>query len=242
MHASVTMGGETSSKIIETAARLLRDEGPSAVTTRGVAEAAGVQVPTIYRHFGDKDGLLDAVAEHIMSIQVSAKTEAADAAAAEAVDPLEDFRAAWQDQLRFCLENPSLFLLLSDPERVRRSAAARVGRSVLESRVRRLATTRRLRVSEGRAVELIQAALIGAIQTLLSGSAEVTDTGLADELLEAVLARILTDAPGPPDEGTVPTAIALRAVAPQLAELTAGERQVLAEWLDRVIDERQGEA
>jgi AcrR family transcriptional regulator len=34
------------------------------VTTRSVALAAGVQPPTIYRLFGDKDGLLDAVAEH----------------------------------------------------------------------------------------------------------------------------------------------------------------------------------
>jgi AcrR family transcriptional regulator len=34
------------------------------VTTRAVAEAAGVQAPTIYRLFGDENGLLDAVAEH----------------------------------------------------------------------------------------------------------------------------------------------------------------------------------
>jgi len=34
------------------------------VTTRSVALAAGVQAPTIYRLFGDKSGLLDAVVEH----------------------------------------------------------------------------------------------------------------------------------------------------------------------------------
>ena len=53
-------------QIIEAAARLLREGGALAVTTRGVADAASVQPPTIYRLFGDKDGLLDAVAEHVM--------------------------------------------------------------------------------------------------------------------------------------------------------------------------------
>ncbi|WP_338419811.1 TetR family transcriptional regulator [Streptomyces klenkii] len=33
------------------------------MTTRAVAAAAGVQAPAIYRLFGDKDGLLEAVAE-----------------------------------------------------------------------------------------------------------------------------------------------------------------------------------
>jgi AcrR family transcriptional regulator len=36
--------------------------GRRAVTTRAVAAGAGVQAPTIYRLFGDKDGLLDALA------------------------------------------------------------------------------------------------------------------------------------------------------------------------------------
>ncbi len=45
---------DTRTKLVDVAARLLRDYGPAAVTTRGVAEAAGVQAPTIYRLFGDK--------------------------------------------------------------------------------------------------------------------------------------------------------------------------------------------
>ncbi|MDQ2795770.1 MAG: TetR/AcrR family transcriptional regulator, partial [Actinomycetota bacterium] len=47
--------------MIDVAARLLQEEGPAAVTTRGVALAAGVQAPAVYRLFGDKDGLLEAV-------------------------------------------------------------------------------------------------------------------------------------------------------------------------------------
>jgi hypothetical protein len=36
-------------RIIDAAARLLQEQGPAAVTTHGVAQAAGVQAPAIYR-------------------------------------------------------------------------------------------------------------------------------------------------------------------------------------------------
>src|SRR3954464_9110065 len=108
---------DTRSRIVDVAARLLQEGGPSAVTTRGVAEAAGVQAPTIYRLFGDKDGLLDAVAEHVMASYASAKAETVRAATEDDVDPLDDLRAGWEHQIAFGLANPTLFRLLSDPNR-----------------------------------------------------------------------------------------------------------------------------
>jgi AcrR family transcriptional regulator len=47
---------------------LLRDKGATAVTTRAAAQAAGLQAPTIYRFFEDKDALLDAVAELVLTL------------------------------------------------------------------------------------------------------------------------------------------------------------------------------
>ena len=55
---------QTRAQLVAVAAHLLATHGPDAVTTRAVALAAGVQAPTIYRLFGDKNGLLGAVAEH----------------------------------------------------------------------------------------------------------------------------------------------------------------------------------
>ncbi len=138
---------DTRSKIVDAAARLLQEQGPAAVTTRGVAEAAGVQAPTIYRLFGDKDGLLDAVAEHVLATYVSAKAAIVEAASADNADPLDDLRAGWEMQIDFGVANPTLFGLLSDPARGRRSPAAQSGQHVLESRVHRIAVTGRLRVS-----------------------------------------------------------------------------------------------
>jgi AcrR family transcriptional regulator len=226
---------DTRSRIVDVAARLLREEGPAAVTTRGVAEGAGVQAPVIYRLFGDKDGLLEAVAEYVMAAFVSAKAEDVEAASAANVDPLDDLRAGWATQIAFGVANPALFRLLSDPDRALHSPAAQSGRRVLESRVHRVAVTGRLRVSERRAVGLIQAAGIGVIQTLLSTPPDQRDAGLAESMFQAVLRQILTDVPERPDGGPIATAVAFRAIAPQLDMLSEAERRLLAEWLDRAL-------
>lgn len=229
---------DTRSRIIEVAAGLLHEQGPAAVTTRGVAESAGVQAPTIYRLFGDKDGLLDAVAEHVMATYVSAKAATVDAAAAADVDPLDDLRAGWETQIDFGLANPTLYVLLSDPGRALRSPAAQSGKRVLESRVHRVALTGRLRVSEQRAVDLIHAAGTGAVLTLLSTPPEQRDPRLADDLFDAVLRRIVADAPQLPENEPMASAVALRAIAPQLDMLSDAERLLLGEWLDRALGAR----
>ncbi len=227
---------DTKSKIVDVAARLLQEQGPAAVTTRRVAERAGVQAPTIYRLFGDKDGLLDAVAEHVMATHVTAKAVIVQAALADDADPLDDLRTGWKMQIDFGVANPTLFGLLSDPARGRRSPAAQSGKDVLESRVHRIAVTGRLRVSEQRAVDLIQSAGTGTVLTILSTPAERRDPGLADGMYEAVLQQILTDAPQRATGGPTATTVAFRTIAPHLDMLSDAERQLLVEWLDRAIN------
>jgi AcrR family transcriptional regulator len=219
---------ETRENIVEVAARLLREQGAAAVTTRGVAEAAGVQAPTIYRLFGDKDGLLDAVAEHVLAVYVAEKAVAADSG-----DPVAVLRAAWHTHVGFGLANAALFSLIADPARGSRSPAAAAGMEVLRHRVRRLATTGRLRVTERRAVDLFQAAGTGTVFTLLSMAPEDRDPGLADAMYDAVMQAILTDAPALPEEGATAAAVAFRTLVPDLATLSEAERALLSEWLDR---------
>ena len=54
-------------------------------------------------------------------------------------------------------------------------------------------------------------------------------------MYEAVLRQILTDATDPVPSRLIGAAVALRAVAPELEALSHPERQLLAEWLDRVV-------
>ena len=195
-----------------------------------------MQAPAIYRLFGDKDGLLDAVAEHVLATYVSSKVAIVEGASADDVDPLDDLRAGWQMQIDFGVANPTLFRLLSDPGRGSRSPAAQSGRQVLQARIHRLAVSGRLRVSEQRAVDLIHAAGTGTVLTILSTPPEHREPGLAEGMFEAVLRQILTDAPHQAGTGPIAAAVTLRAITPHLDMLSDAERQLLAEWLDRTIE------
>jgi AcrR family transcriptional regulator len=57
---------ETRQQIVAAAARLVAAERPPDVSVPAIAEAAGVGVATVYRHFPSKDEVLDAVYDHWM--------------------------------------------------------------------------------------------------------------------------------------------------------------------------------
>lgn len=231
---------ETRARIVAAAADLLHEHGPAAVTTRAVADEAGVQAPTIYRLFGDKDGLLEAVAEHAIGVFAAEKARAVQSAAQQDTDPVEDLRTGWAMTIGFGLANPHLFALLADPERGRRSAAARAGTRLLADRVHRVAEVGRLAVPEDRAVHLVHAAGTGAVLAVLAMAPEDRDPSIADDAFAAVLDRILvpaaaTDAGSGSTDPVASAAITLRAAADGLDALSPGERVVLVEWLDRVV-------
>lgn len=232
--ADVDPPTDARSRIVEAAARLLRDGGAAGVTTRAVARAAGVPAPTIFRLFGDRDGLMDAVAEHVMATYVAAKSEQA---AHEDGDPVEDLRAAWRTHIDFGLANPDLYALLSTPGRLERSTATAAGAGVLEARVGRVAAAGLLGLSESQAVGLIHAAGTGAVFALLHQAPESRDTSLPDNMLEAVLHTVLTTTPAPHASNLAPLAITFRTAVPDLPALTAAERRLLTEWVTRAIAE-----
>ncbi|TQS40978.1 TetR/AcrR family transcriptional regulator [Cryptosporangium phraense] len=221
------MSSETRDAIIEAAARILREEGPRGVTTRAVAQAAGVQAPTIYRLFGDKDGLVEAVAEHVMSTYVASKSVSVDE------DPVVDLRAGWRVNTEFGLANPGLFTLLFNPERT--SPAVAAGSAVLRRRVHRLAQAGLLRVDEERAFQMIQAAGVGSILTLLSMPAEGRSLDLADAMFDAVCASILGSAPVTPEGDVSAVAVTFGTVIDDLPALTDAERALMAEWVGRSL-------
>lgn len=225
---------DSRSRIVAAAAHLLRTGGAKAVTTRAVAQEAGVPPPTIFRLFGDKDGLLEAVAELVLADYVATK---AATAAGEHGDPVEDLKAAWRAHIAFNLAHPDVFLLLVDPARLRRSNASSAGVEVLQGRVARIAAAGLLKVPESRAVEMIQAAGSGAVLTLVSRPEDQRDPELAEALLHAVLDQILTSTPAPPDSEPVALAVAVRAALPRFPALSDAERTLLSEWLTRTIAE-----
>jgi AcrR family transcriptional regulator len=228
---SETAGREVSrQRMVEAAADLLAREGRDAVTTRAVATAAGVQAPTIYRLFGDKDGLLEAVAEHGYATFLAAKQ-----ADAGPHDPVEDLRAGWDLSVEFGLANPELYALMyGEPRRGTNSTAFHAGMQILLGRIHRLAAGGLLRVDEELAASLIHATARGAVLTWLSLPDDRRDPALLTAMREAMISAVTLDQPAVHDTGPAGAARALRALLPEQTTLTSGERHLLGEWLDRL--------
>jgi AcrR family transcriptional regulator len=221
---------ETRAHIVAVTAGLLASGGRDAVSTRAVAAAAGTQAPTIYRLFGDKDGLLDAVAEHGFASYLAEKEIRATAG-----DPVEDLRAGWDLHVGFGLANPALYsLMYGDPRPGRKPPAAVAAFRVLQGHIRGIAAAGRLKVSERLAADLVHAAGCGTVMTLLAIPEGRRDMGLSDAAREATIAAITADAPAPAAHGPAAAANALRAGLGEVTVLTDGERHVLDEWLDRI--------
>jgi AcrR family transcriptional regulator len=197
-----------------------------------------VQAPTIYRLFGDKSGLLDAVVQHGFASYLAGKhpVTADD-------DPVENLRTGWELHVGFGLANPELFRLMHTALRTPDGRAiAAAGAGVLQARVHRVAEVGRLRVTERRAVDLIQAAGTGVVFTLIDQAAGERDATLADTAWKSVCAIILTASTDPSTAAiTSPAtaAVTLRAALPGLTALTAAERALLGDWLDRIAESQR---
>ncbi len=225
-----THAADVRTRIVMAASGLIASGGRDAATTRAVAAAADVQAPTIYRLFGDKRGLLDAVAEHGLAAYIAEKT-----AREPHPDPVQDLRDGWDIHIEFGLAHPGLFAIMSgDPHSRPLSPAVAAGMDVLRQRIRAIALAGRLRISERRAIALLQSACVGTVLTLLSEREERRDLGLSETAREAVVAAITGKAIMFANSGPSGVAATLRASLNQTSVLTSGEMHLLEELLDRI--------
>ncbi len=228
---SVT-SNDTRERIIAAAADLLDQGGREAVSTRAVSAAASVQAPAIYRLFGDKQGLLDAVATHGFASFLQSKIELD-----PGVDPVEDLRIGWDVHVGFGLAHPALYCLIyGEPRPGASPPAVLAAAAVLAEKIHRIAAAGRLGISEERAAHLVHAAGCGTTLTLIALPEAERDLALSTFAREAIIAAIVTGVPAPAPPGPVSTAILLRAMLPQSSGLTSLERALLAEWLDRIAN------
>lgn len=218
-------------RILAAAEALIAASGVEAATTRAVAAAAGVQAPALYRLFGDKEGLLDAVAEQAMAAYVARK-----GLSAPDPDPVENLRRGWDAHIAFGLEHPGIFLIMA-ARPGRDTAAMRRGLAVLQEKLRALALAGRLKTPEARASTLLQATANGTILALLRQPAAERDMSLSREAREAAIAALTGEASAAADGGGErAAATALRARLPEIGGLSPGEKLLLAELLDRIAE------
>ncbi|WP_406337170.1 TetR/AcrR family transcriptional regulator [Streptomyces sp. NBC_00649] len=220
---------EPRQRVIEAAAELLAREGRDAVTTRAVAVAAGLQPPAIYRLFGDKDGLLEAVAEHGFAKFLASKT-----VVPHPQDPIEDLRAGWDLAVEFGLDNPAMYTLMYSEPTTTSSAAFEAGMKILMGRIRRLAAGGWLRVDEELAAMIIHATARGAVLTWLSLPEDQRNPALLTTLRESMVATVTNQEPAVQAAGPAGAARALRAALPEQTVLSGAEQRLLTEWLGRL--------
>ena len=238
---NVMTSGEKVSKrdrIVHSAAELLAEGGREAVSTRSVATAAGVQAPTIYRQFGDMNGLLDEVASYGFSSYLQDKRTRK-----QTEDPVEDLRRGWDLHIGFGLASPALYTLMyGNPRPGTAPTAALEAQEILHQLVQRTAEAGRLIVTVESAVDLIHATGVGVVLNLIAIGDEKRSLALSGMARESVLATVTTDKTTEPAEQANHSrasrhAIALKAVLPGTSDtLTPSENALLSDWLDRIIN------
>jgi AcrR family transcriptional regulator len=236
--ADAQTAGALHTRIVLAAADLLEDEGLDAMSVRAVAARAGVFPPTIFRLFGDKDGLLEAVGEHGFETYLLAKSRLP-----QSDDPVADLHAAWDLHINFGLSQPSYYTLVFG--RSRSGLLSRAGQkavSQLERMVTRVAAVGRLRMSVERATAVMHAGGVGVVTTMLSAPSR--DVAVSEVTRDAVFAALLrspaTTGPASPEDGPAGPAMALRAALGDEEDLplSPGEQMLLLELLNRLADTR----
>ncbi|GHS84698.1 TetR family transcriptional regulator [Actinomycetota bacterium] len=242
--STATSAAPVRDRLLLAGARLLEQAGDGDVSTRAICEAAGVQAPALYHHFGSKQGLLDAVVSH--GFRRFLADRSGNGSTAEASDPVDAIRAAWDIHVRFGVEHPRFYGYIYAP--VGRQTPCQV---VAEVEAMILATLEpaaldgRLTIPPAEAARQILASSSGVVLTLIANQDAPVDLELSHRTRDAILASITrapdatTPTPGGPTVAS--TAIALdTALDAEGSPLGAAETALLRTWLHDLARPRQG--
>lgn len=230
----------TRTRILQVAAQLVGDSPDGDISTRAVCEAAQVGAPALYRHFGDKEGLLSAVVDHGFEQYLATKREREASA-----DAVEDLRRGWDSHVEFAVRNPNLYRLMNSPAMRTPPAAALESHRILTRDLERAAAQGRIRVAPELAAQMVMSATVGVALMLVARPATFDDPGLSRRVRDAVHASILTPDPDPDpgtgarEEAEVPSAAARLSALLRRAQgsgLSTAEAALMKEWLDRVAN------
>jgi len=175
----------TEERILNAATDLLERGGADALTTRAVCQAAGVTAPTLYHHFGEKEGLLRAMVARGITEFMTLKR-----ANRQTQNPLADLRRGWNVWIAFAFERPSLFRLMiestrSDPSSIHEAFV------ILRTILGRLHAGGRLNTDVETAFRAIWAGSNGVLSLFMQGASQKEIKATSDLLFDALTARIL---------------------------------------------------
>ena len=224
----------TRRQILEVAAELLEREGAQALSTRAVAAAAGIRAASLYQLFGDKEGLLSALASHAFDLYLAQKHTVSSSG-----DPVDDMRRGWDMHVDFGLEHPAFYLLMYGTDRPgRQPPAAREAHELVLTFLGRAASDGRLRVPPVLAAHLTLAAVTGVTLSLIGVPESERDPEVSPRMRDALIGALTTDTSPAPDPTLATRALALDAALggadSALVPLRPAETALLQDWLQRL--------
>jgi AcrR family transcriptional regulator len=166
------------------------EHGIDGLTTREVCARAGVGAPTLYHHFGSREGLLEELLREAEDRYLAGKDELATTG-----DAVADMRSGWDHHIAFARSNAALYplLLRPDSETSTRSLAR------LHSGFERLQQEGRLRdgVTAAEATIVLSSAVRGVALRISHAPEDPELLRASDLLRDAVIDALLT-----PEEGS----------------------------------------
>ncbi len=100
--ATARTEGEVARQVARVAARLFAERGYDATSVREIVEAAGVTKPTLYYHFGSKEGL----AQALLTLPMTAFSGRLRACLDASDDPVANLAAQFESHFEFIREDP----------------------------------------------------------------------------------------------------------------------------------------
>ena len=225
-------------RLLHAAAELLASSGGSTVSTRQITQLAGVTAPTLYHHFGDKEGLFDAVVAAGFEEYVAGERDFAPSG-----QPLEDIRRLWDNHVQFGLNQPELYLVMFGNIRPEsRPAIVADAEALMEEMLNKAAVAGQLNVPPKEAARSVLAANVGVTLMLITEKAPERNLELSAMTRDAMVFAVSTEQArdnGPEDSGkssVVVAAIALNAAlqASNSDQLSSSELKLFLEWLHRI--------
>lgn len=225
--------------LIAAAERQLAASAEGDIATRAVCEEVGVTQPVLYRLFGDKRGLLDAVADAGFERYARRKSKLEVSG-----DPVADLHAGWDDHMAFAMAEPAVYQLMFAPRPKAASVAHARIQHLLEATLVRCAAAGALATTPRLAAQLILPANIGVALSVIAQPGLYDDPTLSHRARDAVFAAVLT---GTRRTSTPPAADPVRAAARRLRSqlslagtphLEEAEEALLDRWLERLDQKR----
>ncbi|MER5962832.1 TetR/AcrR family transcriptional regulator [Streptomyces sp. NPDC002057] len=175
-------------RILEATEELLATKDALAISTRAICDRAKVGMPEIYRQFGDKQGLLTAVADlgFARFLAEKRRNPLTD-------DPVADLRTAWDSHVAFALRNPYLYRLMFTPTGDARPGAIKEAQAILLKAVERCRDAGRLRMAPELAGQSILSANVGVCMTALSFPDLFGGSDISPAVRDAVIGKVTGD-------------------------------------------------